>query len=178
MAGGLPGTERIVCPRCRANNFPGAPRCWQCSASLPPPEALQDVGPSGMADIPHVPPPISRRPPTLAIVVAVLALVLMALSIVAVRRLSADRAERRMAELEALKQRLMQERGRLTPRGEASEDLDPTEEQARREIRRLERQLDQMPFGGGGGDVRLRTGGSMSAQEYERWRRELRRSAP
>src|SRR5207249_3799981 len=30
---------RIVCPRCRANNFAGKTHCWQCSATLPPPES-------------------------------------------------------------------------------------------------------------------------------------------
>src|SRR5437667_2351552 len=34
------GTDRIPCPRCRANNFLGQPTCWQCGGSLPPPEAL------------------------------------------------------------------------------------------------------------------------------------------
>jgi hypothetical protein len=35
--------NRIVCPKCRANNMPGQPRCFQCGSSLPPPEALQQV---------------------------------------------------------------------------------------------------------------------------------------
>jgi len=34
------GQARIVCPRCRANNFPGTPHCFQCGGSLPPPEAV------------------------------------------------------------------------------------------------------------------------------------------
>ncbi len=37
---GHPGDTRISCPRCRANNFPGQPQCWQCRAPLPPPETL------------------------------------------------------------------------------------------------------------------------------------------
>ena len=32
--------QRLTCPRCRANNFVGQAQCWQCKASLPPPEAV------------------------------------------------------------------------------------------------------------------------------------------
>ena len=32
--------QRLACPRCRANNFVGQAQCWQCKASLPPPEAM------------------------------------------------------------------------------------------------------------------------------------------
>ena len=41
------GQQRIPCPKCRANNFLGQTNCWQCGASLPPPEAAgtaQNVG--------------------------------------------------------------------------------------------------------------------------------------
>ena len=34
------GPARIVCPRCRSNNFAGKTHCWQCNASLPPPESV------------------------------------------------------------------------------------------------------------------------------------------
>src|SRR5579862_9479653 len=36
----LPDSSRIYCMRCGANNFPGQPKCFQCGASLPPPESL------------------------------------------------------------------------------------------------------------------------------------------
>lgn len=176
MAGGLPGSERVRCPRCGANNFPGTAQCWQCQASLPPPEAI---------DQPYAPPPLltrsagspSRRIPSAVLIVALVAAVLAALTVFGVRRWSAHQADRRLAELNALKERLLQQRARgILRQGDPSE-LDPTEAQARREIRRLEQQLDQMPLGGGG-DVRLRGGGAMSAEEYERWRRELRGPTP
>ena len=38
-----PAGVRIVCPRCRANNFACKTQCWQCSASLPPPESTGAV---------------------------------------------------------------------------------------------------------------------------------------
>lgn len=34
------GQQRISCPKCRSNNFLGQPTCWNCGASLPPPEAM------------------------------------------------------------------------------------------------------------------------------------------
>jgi len=33
------GQQRIPCPRCQSNNFPGHTNCWQCGATLPPPES-------------------------------------------------------------------------------------------------------------------------------------------
>jgi hypothetical protein len=89
----------------------------------------------------------------------------------AVGRMRASEVERRMADLNALKDRLLRERqpalGRIDSAG------DPTEERARREIERLGRQLEGMP-GGLSGDVRLRTGGSLRADEYERLREDAR----
>ncbi|MBM3494787.1 MAG: hypothetical protein FJX72_10805 [Armatimonadetes bacterium] len=76
-----------------------------------------------------------------------------------------------MAELSALKERLLKERSAGTIRPGLSE-ADPTEAQARRELERLERQLGTMPAPGTGGDVRLRTGHDLSADAYERLRRE------
>ena len=38
---------RVTCPRCRANNFTGKTHCWQCSAPLPPPEAVGLGAPVG-----------------------------------------------------------------------------------------------------------------------------------
>jgi len=49
---------------------------------------------------------------------------------------------------------------------------DPLEAQARREIERLQRQINERPALGPGSDVRLRTGGAMSRTEYERRRRD------
>src|SRR5438132_9248633 len=57
------GNVRVPCPRCRANNFPGTPACWQCGGSLPPPESFAAPGayahpvPVPMPAIPAAPPP-------------------------------------------------------------------------------------------------------------------------
>ena len=63
--------QRLACPRCRANNFVGQAQCWQCKASLPPPEAVntptvmgwaQQAGASPVSPI--LPPQAAKAQPT------------------------------------------------------------------------------------------------------------------
>lgn len=60
------GDGRIACPRCRANNFVGQAQCWQCRASLPPPEAvLPQAFPAARPTAPaHPPTPRQAAPPS------------------------------------------------------------------------------------------------------------------
>ncbi len=58
--------QRLACPRCRANNFVGQAQCWQCKASLPPPEAMNTPTVAGWAQqagaAPPIVPPITKSP--------------------------------------------------------------------------------------------------------------------
>ena len=68
------GAARVACPRCRANNFAGKTQCWQCAATLPPPEAVTPAGRSTVGGAPaHRPaaqhaavPPGFGPPPSMA----------------------------------------------------------------------------------------------------------------
>ena len=61
------GQQRIPCPRCRSNNFPGHTNCWQCGATLPPPESafpisVRSARPNVEFPIPNalpMPPPVA-----------------------------------------------------------------------------------------------------------------------
>jgi Flp pilus assembly protein TadB len=90
----------------------------------------------------------------LAVVVGVVAAILLIFAYLGVQRLSADAAQRRTAELNALKERLMRER---LPQGglPVAPDVDPTEAKARRELERLQRQLETMPRAAGAGEGHL-----------------------
>ena len=55
--------QRLACPRCHANNFVGQAQCWQCKASLPPPEAMNTPTVAGWAQPSSAAPLQSARPP-------------------------------------------------------------------------------------------------------------------
>jgi hypothetical protein len=77
----------------------------------------------------------------------------------------------------AREQAQLEEQLRRMNRGGASRSFSPEEEQARRELRRLERQLETIapPPAGPDGRVQLRSGGSLSRDEYDRFLRNLNR---
>ena len=136
-------TARVQCPKCRANNFIGQPRCWQCGASLPPPEAIH--GAPAMPSAPFAVP--SDGGPAWA-VAAVLGLIatlacLLVFAINARNRQAAQEPPPVSAELRALQQ----ERARLEnqPSHNISDvnNLDPNSPlaQAERKKREMEQKL-------------------------------------
>lgn len=147
-------TRRIVCGRCGANNFLGGPQCWRCHGPLPPPEEVltQSAG--------HLPPsampqtsPRQVGPPRVWQLIALLVGAMVAATLAFFLLLHAWKAhttpspQEAAARLNALKDRLVRERGLAPYSGETSA-TDPLEAHARREIERLERQLQQTPRSG------------------------------
>ncbi len=59
------GQTRIPCPKCRSNNFFGQTNCWQCGASLPPPDMLAPP-----VYTPPQPPAPGAIPPAVQIAIA------------------------------------------------------------------------------------------------------------
>lgn len=173
--------------RCGSNNLPGQTQCWRCGSSLPPPEELASLRQTAhdRAAIPardsqdHFRRANARPRIAVAAVVIAAAIGIGALMVRAWRIHTTPSAARAAAELNAIKDRLLRERGlagsdALTqPRRDLPQD--PLEAQARREIERLQRQLGERPALGPESDVRLRTGGVMPRGEYERRRRDLDR---
>lgn len=175
------GQSRIPCPRCRANNFPGKTHCWQCRSPLPPPEAVQPaVAPPATAVAPPAAAsPIANRPPRSALRFALpvglgLAVVILAALLFSSRPTPSHRAA--VNEF-AREQVQLEEQLRRMNRGDSFRFASPEEEQARRELRRLERQLETTapPPAGSDGRVHLRSGGSLSREEYDRFLRDLNR---
>lgn len=177
------GQSRIPCPRCRANNFPGKTHCWQCSSPLPPPEAVLPAvvpaatavqSPVSSAQPPfHAPAPHSALrfalPVGLGLAVVILAVLLFSSRPTPSHRAAVNEFAREQAQLE--------EQLRHMDRGGSFRSASPEEEQARRELRRLERQLETTapPPAGSDGRVHLRSGGSLSREEYDRFLRDLNR---
>lgn len=148
-------TRRIICPRCGSNNFLGRPTCFRCGSSLPPPEELSAPELSGAArgvngpstafavSNPQISPVASVRPSVLKLVVVVVVIVAVVLvAFTVVRRYTTPSPQRATAELEALKDKLMRERG-LMPDPSSDPTVDPLEAQARRELQRLQRRLEE-----------------------------------
>ncbi len=159
--------ERIRCPSCGANNFPGVSHCWQCGVPLPP--GL------GHGTFSHVQP--ARSPRRLPLIIPVLALLALAVMGVLILR-STLRA--RVAggplsaqEMRDLEQRLLR-RSELESRP-APSGPDALEAQARRELERLKRQAGILEERQGGA-VRPPAGPGMriSPEEWERAGRDLR----
>ncbi len=202
------GQVRIPCPKCRANNFPGVPHCWQCGASLPPPESVaqpvqRPVSPAGRRALdprlptiesgvtPSPPRPLTpsptepRRIPWLWLrVTAVSICVLWGLFIAAyyVRMHNqATTIDRQKDAIIEQNERYMRDLDKALHNPAAVSDpsaLDPNsqEAQARRELERLNKKLDGTapPPVSPDGRVHLETGGSISAQEWERAKESLR----
>jgi len=112
--------------------------------------------------------------PALAILVVLAGAILLAR---AWRAHAPPSVEQSTLELNALKDRLMRERNMTAPQA-GTADPDSVEARAQREIRRLQSQLDQTPYAAPGADVRLRSGSSISREEYERPRRGTREAPP
>src|SRR5438094_785724 len=58
------GTDRIPCPKCRANNFLGQTNCWQCGSSLPPPDSVGSPARAPQNPQPAYAPPQQSYAPT------------------------------------------------------------------------------------------------------------------
>jgi hypothetical protein len=171
------GTDRIPCPRCRANNFPGKPNCWQCGGSLPPPEALrQAAGPPPPQGYPQpmFHPPFSggRKRASWIVVVPVLLILLFVTG-----GLFAYVARMRTANpgsgLDALQALRKQMEGRIQQEvsrdAESSEPDDPLEQRAKRELGRLyEKRGYTPPPADADGNIHLRTGGTVTQEQWNR----------
>lgn len=153
---------RIACPRCGANCMPGQDRCWQCGGSLPPPEAVLGT--------PSVPRGQGRRGAPWLLLIPVVAVAILVLGLFAAARLrqrqgGPDSDIRSLsAEIEAL-------RAGRPAAARPEEPLSPEAEEARRTIERLQRQHGLAPPAADPeGRVHLRSGGTMSAEEWQRYR--------
>lgn len=184
------GQQRIPCPRCRANNFLGTTHCWQCGGSLPPPEVVGQVTMPVPAPPPsahpspntYYPPPYdaaavrrSSRRLMLIPLVFLLVIGLGALFVIAFQSRHGavmpglDDAQARM---NAYADRLRREMDDSTAE---SGDIDPLTAQARREIERLSEQVGGLgPPSDPQGRVHLRSGGTISREQWERARDSLR----
>lgn len=141
----------MVCPRCGANNFVGTPVCWRCKASLPPPE--EAAGPARYVPEPapgRLPASIGHGPQSTTallfpIVIVVVLAGLAVLLLWAWKAHTSASPVQTKARLEALRDKLMQQKG-LAPTPEDGGATDDLEARARREINRLQRQMDQTPL--------------------------------
>lgn len=159
--------ERIRCPSCGANNFPGVSQCWQCGMPLPPGQlhgTLSQVQPA-------------RAPRRLPLIVPLLVLLALAVMGVLIVR-SSLRARLAGGPLSGQEMRDIEQR--LLRRSElesspAPSGPDALEAQARRELERLKRQAGILEERQGGA-MRPSTGPRMriSPEEWERAGRDLR----
>jgi len=154
---------RLVCPRCGANCMLGQDRCWRCGGSLPPPEAV--VRPPVLHGQGRRGAPGLRLIPVVVVVVAVVVLGLSAAAWLRSRRAGPASDIRSLsAEIEAL-------RAGRPAAVRAEEPLSPEAEEARRTIERLQRQHGLTPPPADAeGRVHLRSGGTMRAEEWQRYR--------
>ncbi len=155
----MSGLERIRCVRCGANCFVGSQTCWNCGASLPPPEEAGAEAHVG-ASRPAMPAKASKLGMSRSAVIAIaVTVVFLWVAVTLARRAREAGVEARKAQLKALQERL--ERERLGEPGRFSGPIttDPTEAQARRELERLQRRLDSMSLPGASDDMRTRMGG-------------------
>jgi hypothetical protein len=161
---------RITCTRCRANNFPGQTQCWRCGHSLPPPEALE---PSRNLPVCRHAPVSVRRPQKLQkpFVPVVLCAVIL-LSGLLVFAFRSWRQQDLRTELATTNDRLLREPP-FVPSGITA---DPLAEQAQRELERLQREIgmSKVPISPDG-QVHLRSGGTISPEEWKRAAKSLGR---
>jgi len=163
-------TRRIRCPACQANNFLGRDRCFRCGGSLPPPEeiaadtSLPSQRPRVAGQSAASQPALCRagtwrtlrdsRSFTAAAIMGVVVVGLFTLMLLALWRYTTPSPEREALRLNAIKERLMRERGLAGPAANTSSS-DPLEEQARRELERLQRRLQERQYGTPGSAVGL-----------------------
>ena len=193
--------QRIFCPRCRANNFLGQTNCWQCGASLPPPEAGAYVpspanilrgAPMQPSQIPVQHPPqwqANPNPPfdtssssnrKIWFVVIPVILVLIGVIFYLMSMLNSKKAgptDDLHAQIERLKQ---QEKGMMDNRNKptGTDEVDETTQAAKREIQRLrEKQGLTAPNPDADGSITLQTGGKITSEDWDKARRSLRKSS-
>ncbi len=176
--------RRVACPSCRSNNFLGRPQCWQCGASLPPPEAAAPTAAAPAAAQPAFAPAQASPTPSPARRVGVIvggaaACILVGLTgavMVSGRSHPSSGGNRavaaQQAELERMRQQMLH--GSDLPQPSSATSSDPTQAAARREIDRLRREAGMAdPHADSSGQVHLQGGGSMSADEWRKTQRAL-----
>jgi hypothetical protein len=186
---GQPDRRRVSCPRCRANNFVGQAQCWQCHASLPPPEAMQAPPPSAYPQAGFASAPIARQSDSrsgLYGVIGVLVVCLIGLGIFILRPKPTETASRdwRQSEQAMIKEaeNFDSDQPRLSlpsdpmldaqTRGQTAGDA--TVSEAQRVLERERANLGVAPTSGGSGDIRLRSGGSISREQWDDVSRRVR----
>lgn len=183
MAQPSQGGERIPCPRCRANNFLGQTHCWQCKSPLPPPEAVRGpaypVAPTPQSYA-YAPAPRSRSFPLLPFVGIVLLVFGGALYFVFQNRSKTTETTTRSRRLPDAAARVEQP-GVIMDTGPAfdssvSAENDPVAAEAKRAVDRARGELALPPPNAQrdeNGRYRLRSGGAISQEEWERARRSI-----
>ena len=179
-------SERVACPRCQANNFAGQTQCWRCQASLPPPEARPGGAPVGFPAQP--PPPLQPTPMIyppapangslrgLQIAVGLIAFLIVLFA--------GWRLTQKQATSLSTPTAFAPSTPTLPPQAEAPtspprESADPATAQAQREIQRFRQENGLYPPDpppSSDGRIRLRSGGSISQEEWENARRKVKES--
>ncbi len=178
-------SERIPCPRCRANNFLGQAQCWQCKSPLPPPEAMQRPTAPAVAPMQNMTyafPVRAQRPNRLPLI-AVGLVVLCGTLLFALYRVpkSTETSGRGRRLPGAVRQPETTDPPTVWVTGPESDnpvasENDPVAAEARRAVDREARNLDLPPPNAvrdENGRYRLRSGGSISAEEWEQARRKV-----
>lgn len=183
-------SARIACPRCRSNNFLGQTHCWQCRSPLPPPEAMSGYAPPQAVSAPvWTAPSLSRRARNPLPLIFVSLLVLCGVLVFTITRRSKpgetsphasrlpDRENRSQREESGTPEKVW-DVGPITEPS-AKPEYDPVAEQARRAVERASQELDLPPPNAArdaDGRIRLRGGGSVRQEEWDRARRKVQES--
>jgi hypothetical protein len=189
-----PGDGRVSCPRCRANNFVGQAHCWQCRAPLPPPESLaaplpytvpMRQGREAAQRQASIPAGAYRRNPGLWLVLPLVAGITFGIVwFVGGAQQRAGEAGGTVAPPQARYGTPSAVPRRSTPAGlpdgtaSSAAATDPLTDQARREVERARSDIGLPPpeTVDPGGRVHLRSGGTLSMDEWEAARRKLQAS--
>jgi hypothetical protein len=185
------GSQRIACLQCRANNFVGQPRCWQCQAPLPPPEALHhpsalnrtatSMPPGAIQASPSnpafTPPPMARPSNPLSgllLFIGIGALTFILVLMVALKT-------RPTAPVAAPQATLPPPDRVVSPLDPSAgtpgrSGPDPLTEQARHVIEREGAQLGMPPTAGPDGRIHVQSGGSVTQEEWKDATERLRNS--
>lgn len=167
--------DRIACPKCASNNFPGTQSCWQCNAPLPPPDALTrrkgiSLNTTGQAPL-AVPIAPARRPTAPAAglsnrhfaIIAMAGLVVFAAALFLLR----PRTEQALTTPPAVAPENRDAAPAADAPQSAAADSDPIVEESKRVIEHATRHMDNpaAPVSADG-QVHLRHGGSISPDAW------------
>lgn len=184
MNSGSQSAERVRCLRCGANNFPGQAQCWQCRASLPPPEEVGiPARPQPQTFAPLAPaPPRWRAGMLLRLALVGILCAAFAVTLQVWWPGRAEKADRAYMPSPTVVPASRESGAVRMDTGPAwdpsvSAENDPVAAEARRALERAHRELS-LPIDGSTRDPQerysLRGGGSLRAEDVERAQRALR----